>query len=331
MNSYVADVMAATSSVSFFGTDAVAARKKYLLYAKHVHPDREGGSNEAFATLQNLYGGHVKPSTPSHANVVSTRLYEYVLGDTTRENEIFKTVSVAFQTGPDYADRVIADMLIPLAARDNDLMGAMSKSLKKLGEVPDSYKAFFPTMIERFLMPQPGGRRAAVVLEAMPGFVSIEDIMKAYPNGINGRDVAWMFKRMLVAVGNAADVGISHGACVPSSFMILPDQHGLILRDWQYSVALGEPLSTVPSAYKSMYPEATLKKGATTPNLDLVMAAKTASALLETDSPRPLISFFKGCLGGALPTAAALLAEFDDVLLSVYGKPAFHRFAMPKE
>jgi len=26
-----------------------------------------------------------------------------------------------------------------------------------------------------------------------------------------------------------------------------------------------------------------------------------------------------------------LLAEFDDVLLSVYGKPAFHRFAMPKK
>ena len=331
MNTYVAEVLAATSSVSFFGTDESLARKKYLLYAKHVHPDREGGSNDAFIALQRLYSDHGNPadSTPK-SNVISTRNAEYVLGSTLRESDVFKAIQVEFQDDAT-STRHTAEMLISLAARDNDLMGAMSTSLRKMREVPEQYRVFFPKMVERFIIPQTGGRRAVVVLEGMPGFVSVKDIMEAYPNGIDGRNVAWMFKRMLVAVGNTADMGISHGACTPESFMIHPEEHGLILRDWQYSVPLGEPLVAVPTDYRDLYPESILKKSATNRQLDVSMAAKTASRLLDDDAPDALKSFFKGCMQGSLPTAAELLKEFDSILRNVYGAPKFQHFSMPKK
>ena len=54
--------------------------------------------------------------------------------------------------------------------------------------------------------------------------------------GVDPRDAAWMWRRLLVALGFAHRAGVLHGAVLPEHVLIHPGEHGLVLVDWCYSV-----------------------------------------------------------------------------------------------
>lgn len=153
-------------------------------------------------------------------------------------------------------------------------------------------------------------------------------VLEVYPEGIHGRDVAWIFKRMLTALGNAHDLGLVHGAPTLDSFLIFPEQHGIILSEWQYSVESGQALKALQGEYQKDYPEKVFNKEAVDYRLDLQLAAKAAQRLLRKDAPRQFNIFFKACMTTKNFTAAELLREFDILLERLYGKPTFHPFTL---
>lgn len=319
--------------LTFFGPEPEAARKKYLRYARALHPDmvpphQAAKAQRAFAVLIQLWDQYkAKVDVPDNGkpDIIKTRKREYSIEKLLGENEVYQTNLVSFDAGNQHAE-----LLAPLSPKDNDLMGNMATTLRQLkNDVPDQYQAFFPKFIEKLMIAQTDGNRAAVVVSHTEGMYSLDEVLKAYPQGLHGRDVAWMFRRMLVAVGNAADAGFVHAAVTPESVFVHPEQHGLILTQWQYAVKGGQSLVAIPGKRRDMYPTYALEKKPVNTSLDLSMCAKTSLMLMCDSGPKAMRAFFKGCQSERLPEAKYLLAEFDELLLRLYGKPSFHPFTMP--
>ena len=82
-----------------------------------------------------------------------------------------------------------------------------------------------------------GVRRHANLIGALGGFRSLAEVRSAFPAGLDPRDAAWMWRRLLVAIGAAHRAGVIHGAVLPEHVLIHPAEHGLVLVDWCYSVS----------------------------------------------------------------------------------------------
>src|SRR5439155_20075146 len=98
-----------------------------------------------------------------------------------------------------------------------------------------------PRLVESFRHRDPGsgaGRRVTVVAAA-EGLRSLAEVRAAYPDGVDGRDAVWMWRRLLVALGLAHRAGVVHGAVVDDHVLIQPAQHGVVLVDRCYAVLDG--------------------------------------------------------------------------------------------
>lgn len=184
--------------------------------------------------------------------------------------------------------------------------------------------------------------RAAVILPFFEGYVTMQQIREAFPNGLDFRDIVWMFKRTLVAIGYAHTQGVVHGAVLPPHVMVHPIDHGAKLLDWIFAVEAGDHIKGVSSGFGDFYPPETFDKVNARPSADIFMAGKCAIALLggnpQTDSmpetvPPEIQAFFLGCVEhtpSRRPQDAWDLHEtFDNLLLKLVGKPTYRPLTMP--
>src|SRR6516164_8396933 len=99
--------------------------------------------------------------------------------------------------------------------------------------------------------------------------------------------MAWMWRRLLVALGFAHRCGLVHGAVLPEHVLIQPHDHGLVLIDWAYAVAAspatGERVTAISAAYAAWYPAEIMRKEPPAAGTDLAMAARCVVALLGGD------------------------------------------------
>jgi hypothetical protein len=314
------EVLNATSLMHLEGADGKKPNRVFLMYARKVHPDMfqdedlKAKAEQAMAHLTVLKEqGEGKVSGPNaskpraNQNVVRTKKHTYELKHIFHKNDTFTKYNTTYDDGH-------------------------KEALLSILNSPQDYRLFFPALIEDFKYREEstGNERMIIATHEAPGFRTMADILDVYPQGISGRDVAWMFRRMLVAVGNAHELGIVNGAPNFDSFMIHDAQHGMILTDWQYSVEIGQPLRAFSSKYKAYYPKYALEGEPVDDRLDLYIISKMAELLLAQDQPQQLRSFFKGCQLLKVPNAAELLREFDTLLERVYGEPKFNVFSMNK-
>lgn len=96
---------------------------------------------------------------------------------------------------------------------------------------------YLPRLIDAFETKD--GHRANV-FQRIDGYHSLEEILRAFPKGINFRDMVWMYKRLLVAIGLAHSKGIIHGAVLPAHVLVHPQEHGAKLLDWSYALNFAE-------------------------------------------------------------------------------------------
>lgn len=114
------------------------------------------------------------------------------------------------------------------------------------------FQPYAPRLIEtfRYRDAAAGTTRQANVIELLDGFFSLAEVRAVYRDGLDPRDVAWMWRRLLVALGYAHRAGVIHGAVVPDHVLIHPGDHGLALVDWCCSVpgcyATTDPTGRVP-------------------------------------------------------------------------------------
>jgi hypothetical protein len=188
-----------------------------------------------------------------------------------------------------------------------------------------------PIPVETFRIKQASGTVAVGVYQYRTGIYSLLQVAQKHPRGIDPRDMAWMFKRLLFVLGFAARQQIVHGAVLPTHLLVDPVNHGILLIGWTQAVALPGQVKAISSRFKKLYPAEVLAKHACSPATDIFMAAASVETLCP-DLPPLLKNFFRACTL-ANPhrrpgDAWKLHEEFDRILAHLYGARAFRPFVM---
>jgi hypothetical protein len=239
-----------------------------------------------------------------------------------------------------YVGDNVIDLQLFKVTRDganNDLAEAEARILGKLyppTAKDEKFHRFLPKMRDSFIISGPGYQRRVNVMSWFPEHRGLDEVMRVFPDGIDFRDMVWMFKRILHGIGHAHESKIVHGAILPPHIMIHPVNHGAKIVDWSYAVELdpepAKPLkatkgktasyydilktdefgthphvSAISNEYRDYYPPEVLNRETPTPATDIFMAARMCMVLIGGDPkkptvpdvlPEPVAKFFRSCL-----------------------------------
>jgi hypothetical protein len=220
---------------------------------------------------------------------------------------------------------------------DNDLVENEAKVLRRLfppGTPEEKRYRYLPWLLDSFTFKGKENKtaRKANVLAYADGYYSLDEVRGAYSDGLDFRDIVWMFKRGLAALDFVHRQGIVHGAILPAHVLIHPTTHGAKIVDWCYAVEAGAPIKAIVKAYRDSYaPEVLVKKPATSAT-DIYMLVLQMRRLMK-NPPEAMDRFMRGCLLAA-PShrpqdAWALHEELDELLLRLVGKRKYRPLAMP--
>ena len=190
-------------------------------------------------------------STPT---VIESPTRKYTVKSTLGSGDLCDIYRCVYANGGGDTDVIVK---VTHDGRDNDLTtneAAILGILRPQDEPADSkLKLYVPKLIDSFV--SPAGMRVNVLApdggQEHEPHVSLEDVIRAYPKGVHFRDMVWMYKRLLVAIGVAHSKGIIHGAVLPPHVLVHPTGHGAKLIDWSYALnfaALVKPKPADPKA-----------------------------------------------------------------------------------
>lgn len=275
----------------------LGARESYRAWAKLVHPDAVGATHratatDAFARLSSLYKRRKKRSGDL------AELYED--GDTL--------------------------IKVPRDPADNDLMETEAAALRQLWRDGDpTFRPYAARLVDSYLVEDGQRRRRRVnVLARQAGMISLAELGTRERDP---RDVSWMWRRLLTALGWAHRAGVVHGAVLPEHVLIHPEQHGLVLVDWCYA---GHRPAAIVKARRADYPPEVLTDRLAGPATDIYMATGLMTRLIGSRIPAPMRRFADGCRYPAPrmrpQDAWALLGEFDELINRLHGPRKFRPF-----
>lgn len=324
---------------AIFGTlaapQAASLRASFREFARAIHPDHNPDdkplAERAFALLIRWRDQALE------------RIARGTYGTLARDPSILRTPRGTYRIHEpavvaDYADIYPAEsdaagglqFKITRHPWDNPLALNEARALQALQHSPGT--RYFPRLIEAFLAQEGTSRRQAVVYATGCATHTLAGIRRAYPTGIDPRDAAWMFNRLLEALYHTHNAGIVHGALTPGNICINIEDHGLVLTEWGYSVTIGETMSAISAPFESWYPPEVFAKAPVSTALDIYMAARCLEFLLAGNAAL-FAPFLRACLlppANRRPSdAGALREDFGNLLLSLFGKPAFSPFTMP--
>ena len=343
-----------------------AARSMFRQIAKVVHPDAYQGTaafdkaGTAFKKLAQFWEqARTRIENGTYGAISSTEVFEPFIIHTKR---CLYTVERLLARG-DLCDLYVGSSIlagektrgllkVPIKAEDNDLAANEVRILRHLRASDDYEKLrhFVSQLVDTFSYQEKasGIVRRVNVLTYVEGLYSLKEVKEVYAQGVDPKDMAWIWRRLLVALGFAHANNVIHGGVLPTHVLIHPRHHGVVLIDWSYAVLdpamTGEHISAISRSYRDWYPTEVFAREKPTPGLDIAMAARCMIDLLSGDPhkrtmpetvPWQIQNYLKGC---TLPKPQQrpqdvhlLLDEFDDLIARLWGPRTFRAFAMPKQ
>ena len=322
----------------------IGLKEVYRDFAKIVHPDlvkTKAGKKEAeegFKLLRDFYAmaeikmreGHWGDRTWMKAVVLKTKKDSYTLTRRLPGGDI-SNVYVGANVDPFV-------LKICRSPANNDLLDNEREILTHLWTNPLTSKLRAMTHIVKFndsfeLAVGPVRKRVNVCYLAN-AYHSLAEVKAAYPDGIDMRDSAWMFNRILGAVLIAQQAGVRHNAILPEHVLIHVGKHNAKLCGWSYAAkGVPAPVTAIVSRYRDFYPMETLSKRPTTTASDLYMAAKTIMHITNPDTiPRNIAGLLKTCFlaqRNRPQDSWGLFKEFGVELEAAFGPKVFRPFVMP--
>ncbi|WP_434439010.1 adenylate cyclase [Lentzea sp. E54] len=300
------------------------ARRLYRTLASVLHPDVVGpGNTRAHAAAAMLTRLHHE-WTQSTTVEMRTETGVYRIG------EPFAAGSIAnlYEADGPYVVKVVRNPAL------NPLLHGEWQALRALESFTDQnqwLRPFYPRLLDTSGDVAKGSRAFTVLDPLLDGFVTLADVRRAFPEGLDGRDYAWMHRRLLKALAGAHQIGLVHGAVTAENVMVHPRQHGIVLAGWSFAVEEGQRL--LATSRTITYPPEVEAGEPVTAATDVHMAHALMLDLLAHNEHRQK-AFARGCLQdrpSRRPDAVDLLGEYDDLLEDLYGARVFRPFVLPKK
>lgn len=341
---------AATRVQEVFGaahlTSAQALKRRYRALAGQAHPDRHpndaAAANEAFKRLQDWYAvaqRYAAAADPTAPLIEATSRLHHYRGDQPPLDGDLCHLYPALADG--------APVLLKAARQpaNHDLLRVEAATLARLARELNGQPvaAHFPTLIEHFLLRGGDGAvRHVNVLRQEVGYVTLAAVQRGFPQGLPLADAAWMFNRLLAALGVIHGLGLVHGAVTPAHVLVRPADHNGLLLDWCYSAPIGQRVPAIAPAYAADTAPEIAGRQPVTPAADLFMAARCLLHLLGGRSspddlpasvPPAVCALLRACLIPApqrrVSAAWELFDDFQDILQQTVGPRTFRPFYMP--
>jgi hypothetical protein len=321
------DILRAVEYSDLFKTGTKKELRGLLKLAHpDLHPDNQVKAKKAFIHINSLWNLRNAPTKTRPGTTHASTSSEII----TKKNEYHHLKSIRKSNGVETYRGIdsngnVAFLLVSTHPKIGEMLMEGVKNLKTVkSNLTDLYKEFFPDTTDAFRINQ-SGRKLFGIAQTLPGKnYSLREVLEDYPEGIDGRDVAWIYRRMLVAVGNMHDANVGHGAPTLDAFLINPDTHDLQLTDWQFSKELDSDINMVTPEIKHHYAADKI----ITRQKDLRILTETALTLVDKKVPRQLKAFLNGMKRYPTEYAQEALHEFDEILKEVYGPRTFHEFKM---
>lgn len=299
---------------------------KMLIHPDKYSDDKAKLATEAFARLEELL--YEEKQVQSCAFDATTRLRTYKAFGRAYTGSVGNLYCCVY-----LRDGLLKDGLLklPRAVRDNDLVAAEAKALKAVWESKNAASVFFPRYEESFKHRDKITKtdRAALVIRRLPEFISLAEIAKTFPAGLDIRDLAWIWRRCLIALTLLSELDIVHGSVVPEHILIKPDTHGVLLTGMTTSVNSGDKIKIL-GGDKKLFPPEVLNKESVSTATDIYTLCATMDSLMREDTPMQFRLFVKGCTFGRIKVRPQnplmLLDEFDELLERMYGPRRFRVF-----
>jgi serine/threonine protein kinase len=329
----IEEIEKATSYKTLLGTDVTKGKRKYRRLVRIVHPDRakQNGvdptrAKEAFDKLTKLYDALLESLNPSSTKVksgfiVDGQYAKYEL------DEVYTKGSVANLYRMD--ETIVK---IPRAASSNKFIEAEREALDAISGLPDFHHPYHVRLVDQGRF---GDREFNVLAAVGPeeGFYSLSEVRRRIPDGLDGRDYAWMHRRLLRALGGLHQIDWVHGAILPENVLIHPEQHGLVLAGYSFALPPGKTkVEAIVASQKDFYAPETIKDKSYFNESDVYMAHSLMRYMLNKNETKQL-RFARGAMltsPGMRPDVVTLMEEYDELLFDLYGKRKFIPFVLPK-
>lgn len=326
------------------GDQAAALHRSYRRLAATLHPDANPGqaiaAAEAFRQLQTWYAlaqhalrGGVYGAVPIFSLTSASHQYDcYHAMHTGTHCDLFPSLTNA---GPVLLKVARAPHFNPHLEAE---AAALAQVERELAGQP--VRAHFPRLLDRFRAADRSGQQRQVhVLHREEGALSLAALLRLAPQGLAPADAAWIFNRLLAALGVAHSLGLVHGAVLPQHILIRPADHNALLIDWSACQPSGKPPRLIAKEHLALYPPEASAGHALSPASDLYMAARCMALLLggvgpapepPAHIPAPLRRLLATCLIAAPHRRAhdawQLLDDHHAILRQLYGPPHFRPF-----
>jgi serine/threonine protein kinase len=330
-------VEAAVAAADILGPEDDGRRQRRRHLLAKLHPDgwrdepEHSLAKKAFKKVQELLAAELRGT--AGATTVTTRTRGYAIGRLYDRGDIANLYVVTYLRDGNEKRGLLK---LPRSPKDNDLMAAEARALKTLWATGRRRTVYLPRLEDSFKHRDrtSGIDRQASVLRQLPGFVSLEWVLKQLPQRLDARDAAWIWRRALAALSLAAEEGIVHGSLTPAHVLIHPAEHGVILCGWGNSVEVGDTIKVLGDKDPSLYPSEVLAKEPASTATDIYTLSKTMGLLLNDQAPRQFRAFITGCAQPRPKTRPqdprVVLGDFDELLARLYGARKFRVFpAMP--
>ena len=301
----VAHLLNATDATTAFaeaGSDNRRLTRLYRVLAFAVHPDRATLENitpadaeKATKRLNELYAqakdGASKPKPkPASAPHVIGKNGTYLFADRISVARGIGASTIERRGIATYAtDRPGVRIEIASDPKRNTAIGTLAAVTPKLDDA--GLAGFVPTILDTGVT----DGRAWIAYQLPDGLHTLREVRAAYPNGLDGRDWAWMARRLFMVLDIA---GLPHGELTPDTVHIHPEGHGIVLSGW------------------------TGQAGSDGPDIAVLF-----QSVLDytTDSTRQ----WQFTVNAHTLAPAHALREYDLLLRALYGERRYRPFTMP--
>jgi hypothetical protein len=234
--------------------------------------------------------------------------------------------------------------------RTNDLVTNEADVLQSLHSVEDKerLRPFIPALKASFthgsgheLPRQANILRLHEEIRSVDELYSLAEVKAHYAAGLEARDMAWIWRRLLTVLGYIHNNDIVHCAVLPMHILIDPRDHKLVLIDWCSAVqqVRSEPGAVVvlDHSYEPWYRRQLGGRKVPSKSLDVGLAARCMVDLMGGDglevklppAVEPALGrYFQRCIVDA-PSAWTMLQDFDHLIEALWGPRRFRTFAMP--